>query len=235
MAVKAADDARQAPQSPEACSSRSGSPAPGGILAPSPRRFIRMRLAVCAGRRDGLQALRHSRGPTGALTMSRRGSASGFGEVDPSGENESVLLLVLEEMPSLIRYRGGSMKAKPCAWTSSEVVSPLTVLSEDRPSPDSSPAGQQAPTVDPGDAAVISSFAGSSRPLGSARIRSFAARTCRNGIVARSCDSRERSRARDGGLVAAARVPPARVRALAEPRLLGRPARDRPPRDGGCH
>jgi hypothetical protein len=35
-AVKAADDARQAPQSPDACSSRSGSPAPEGILAPSP-------------------------------------------------------------------------------------------------------------------------------------------------------------------------------------------------------
>jgi transposase len=36
MAVSAADDARQAPQSPDACSSRSGSPAPGGILAPNP-------------------------------------------------------------------------------------------------------------------------------------------------------------------------------------------------------
>jgi transposase len=36
MAVKAADDARQAPQSPDACSSRSGSPAPGRILTPSP-------------------------------------------------------------------------------------------------------------------------------------------------------------------------------------------------------
>ncbi|MDP9260326.1 MAG: IS110 family transposase, partial [Actinomycetota bacterium] len=36
VAVKAADEARQAPQSPEACSSRSGSPAPEGILAPSP-------------------------------------------------------------------------------------------------------------------------------------------------------------------------------------------------------
>lgn len=35
-AVKAADDARQAPQSPAACSSRTGSPAPDGILAPSP-------------------------------------------------------------------------------------------------------------------------------------------------------------------------------------------------------
>lgn len=35
-AVKAADDARQAPQSPDACSSRSGSPAPGGIVAPRP-------------------------------------------------------------------------------------------------------------------------------------------------------------------------------------------------------
>src|SRR6185312_3797348 len=36
VAVSAADDARQAPQSPDACSSRSGSPAPGGILAPNP-------------------------------------------------------------------------------------------------------------------------------------------------------------------------------------------------------
>lgn len=36
MAVSAADDARQAPQSPDACSSRSGSPAPRGILAPNP-------------------------------------------------------------------------------------------------------------------------------------------------------------------------------------------------------
>ncbi|MFL5864948.1 MAG: IS110 family transposase [Solirubrobacteraceae bacterium] len=36
MAVKAADDARQAPQSPAACSSRSGSPAPGEFLAPNP-------------------------------------------------------------------------------------------------------------------------------------------------------------------------------------------------------
>jgi transposase len=35
-AVKAADDARQAPQSPDACSSRSGSPAPERILAPRP-------------------------------------------------------------------------------------------------------------------------------------------------------------------------------------------------------
>ena len=35
MAVKAADDARQAPQSPDACSSRSGSPAPQEILTPS--------------------------------------------------------------------------------------------------------------------------------------------------------------------------------------------------------
>ena len=35
-AVKAADDARQAPQSPAACSSRSGSPAPERIVAPSP-------------------------------------------------------------------------------------------------------------------------------------------------------------------------------------------------------
>lgn len=35
-AVKAADDARQAPQSPDACSSRSGSPAPKGIVAPIP-------------------------------------------------------------------------------------------------------------------------------------------------------------------------------------------------------
>jgi hypothetical protein len=35
-AVKAANDARQAPQSPDACSSRSGSPAPKEILAPSP-------------------------------------------------------------------------------------------------------------------------------------------------------------------------------------------------------
>ncbi len=35
-AVKAANDAWQAPQSPDACSSRSGSPAPGGILAPNP-------------------------------------------------------------------------------------------------------------------------------------------------------------------------------------------------------
>lgn len=35
-AVKAAIDARQAPQSPDACSSRSGSPAPQGIVAPSP-------------------------------------------------------------------------------------------------------------------------------------------------------------------------------------------------------
>jgi transposase len=36
IAVKAADDARQAPQSPDACSSRSGSPAPDRILTPSP-------------------------------------------------------------------------------------------------------------------------------------------------------------------------------------------------------
>ncbi len=36
VAVKAADDARQAPQSPDACSSRSGSPAPQEILASSP-------------------------------------------------------------------------------------------------------------------------------------------------------------------------------------------------------
>jgi hypothetical protein len=36
VAVKAADDARQAPQSPDACSSRSGSPAPERILAPRP-------------------------------------------------------------------------------------------------------------------------------------------------------------------------------------------------------
>jgi transposase len=36
VAVSAADDARQAPQSPDACSSRSGSPAPNQILAPSP-------------------------------------------------------------------------------------------------------------------------------------------------------------------------------------------------------
>ena len=36
MAVKAADDARQAPQSPDACSSCSGSPAPERILLPSP-------------------------------------------------------------------------------------------------------------------------------------------------------------------------------------------------------
>lgn len=35
-AVKAANDARQAPQSPDACSSRSGSPAPTEILASSP-------------------------------------------------------------------------------------------------------------------------------------------------------------------------------------------------------
>jgi transposase len=35
-AVKAADDARQAPQSPAACSSRSGSPAPKEILPPTP-------------------------------------------------------------------------------------------------------------------------------------------------------------------------------------------------------
>jgi hypothetical protein len=35
-AVKTADDARQAPQSPAACSSRTGSPAPDGILTPSP-------------------------------------------------------------------------------------------------------------------------------------------------------------------------------------------------------
>jgi hypothetical protein len=35
-AVKAADDERQAPQSPDACSSRTGSPAPERILAPSP-------------------------------------------------------------------------------------------------------------------------------------------------------------------------------------------------------
>ena len=36
QAVKTANDARQAPQSPDACSSRSGSPAPQEILAPSP-------------------------------------------------------------------------------------------------------------------------------------------------------------------------------------------------------
>ena len=36
QAVNTADDARQAPQSPAACSSRSGSPAPGEIVAPSP-------------------------------------------------------------------------------------------------------------------------------------------------------------------------------------------------------
>jgi len=36
QAVRAASDARQAPQSPDAHSSRSGSPAPKGILAPSP-------------------------------------------------------------------------------------------------------------------------------------------------------------------------------------------------------
>jgi transposase len=36
LAVRAADDARQAPQSPDACSSRSGSPTPQAILAPSP-------------------------------------------------------------------------------------------------------------------------------------------------------------------------------------------------------
>src|SRR6185312_2834646 len=36
MAVRAAHDARQAPQSPDACSSRSGSPAPADILAPRP-------------------------------------------------------------------------------------------------------------------------------------------------------------------------------------------------------
>jgi transposase len=36
MAVKAANDARQAPQSPDACSSRSGSPAPQEILPPTP-------------------------------------------------------------------------------------------------------------------------------------------------------------------------------------------------------
>lgn len=36
QAVDAASDARRAPQSPDARSSRSGSPAPGGILAPSP-------------------------------------------------------------------------------------------------------------------------------------------------------------------------------------------------------
>ena len=36
QAVRAANDARQAPQSPDACSSRSGSPAPAGILALSP-------------------------------------------------------------------------------------------------------------------------------------------------------------------------------------------------------
>jgi transposase len=36
VAVKAADDARQAPQSPDACSSRSGSPAPQRIPASSP-------------------------------------------------------------------------------------------------------------------------------------------------------------------------------------------------------
>jgi hypothetical protein len=36
IAVKAADDARQAPQSPDACSSRSESPAPDRILTPSP-------------------------------------------------------------------------------------------------------------------------------------------------------------------------------------------------------
>ncbi|MCA1681518.1 MAG: IS110 family transposase, partial [Actinobacteria bacterium] len=35
-AVKAPDDARQAPQSPDACSSRTGSPAPERILAPNP-------------------------------------------------------------------------------------------------------------------------------------------------------------------------------------------------------
>jgi transposase len=35
VAVKAPDDARQAPQSPDACSSRSGSPAPERILTPS--------------------------------------------------------------------------------------------------------------------------------------------------------------------------------------------------------
>jgi transposase len=36
VAVKAPDDARQAPQSPAACSSHTGSPAPERILAPSP-------------------------------------------------------------------------------------------------------------------------------------------------------------------------------------------------------
>ena len=36
MAVNAANDARQAPQSPDACSSRSGSPAPRGTIAPNP-------------------------------------------------------------------------------------------------------------------------------------------------------------------------------------------------------
>jgi transposase len=36
QAVRAASDARQALQSPDACSSRSGSPAPKGIIAPSP-------------------------------------------------------------------------------------------------------------------------------------------------------------------------------------------------------
>ena len=34
-AVDAANDARQAPQSPDACASRSGSPAPKRIIAPS--------------------------------------------------------------------------------------------------------------------------------------------------------------------------------------------------------
>ncbi|MCA1697885.1 MAG: transposase, partial [Actinobacteria bacterium] len=36
QAVKAADDARQTPQSPDVCSSRSGSPTPERIIAPSP-------------------------------------------------------------------------------------------------------------------------------------------------------------------------------------------------------
>lgn len=40
--------------------------------------------------------------------------------------------------------------------------------------------------------------------------------------------------ARDGGLVAAARVPAARVRVLAKRRLLGCSAWDRRPREGGC-
>jgi len=110
-----------------------------------PLRFARRLRSTCARRRRTHSfrcALRHRNAPTThtarpclATRRLRTHAPPRSSAGDPSGE--------------MTRYRGGSMNAKPCASTSSEVASPLTVLSEDRPSFDPSPrpAGSRGRTL----------------------------------------------------------------------------------------